>query len=231
VTGTAASIAKHLGQTPASHFPDFSSAKPPAPANLGELLPRGPPVTADPDHTRPVEPGTFSFDPALAAAFGPDLTPGGFTLPPLLRDDPSELAAVVQPSSAEMPKAAAQRYQLHGEIARGGMGVVLKGRDPDLGRELAFKVLRGELANKPTAVQRFVEEAQIGGQLQHPGVVPVYDLGRFADGRPYFAMKLVKGRTLADHFAARKTPADDRGRFLHTFLQVCQTVAYAHAKG
>ena len=63
-------------------------------------------------------------------------------------------------------------------------------------------------------MQRFVEEAQIGGQLQHPGVVPVYDLGRFADGRPYFAMKLVKGRTLADLLAERQSPSDDRGEFL-----------------
>jgi hypothetical protein len=185
----------------------------------------------DPDLTRPQsDPPTDSFDPGLAAAFGPDLTPGGFTHPPLLRDDLSD-PAIVQPSSAEMPRGAAERYQLLGEIARGGMGVVLKGRDPDLGRDLAFKVLRHELAGKPAAVQRFVEEAQVGGQLQHPGVVPVYDLGRFADGRPYFAMKLVKGRTLADLLTERPTASADRGRFLQMFLQVCQAVAYAHAKG
>src|SRR5262249_28788393 len=90
--------------------------------------------------------------------------------------------------------------------------------------------LNAELAGKP-AEQRFVEEAQVGGQLQHPGVVPVYDLGRFSDGRPYFAMKLVKGRTLADRLAERKNPADERGKFLQIFLQVCQTVAYAHSRG
>ena len=130
-----------------------------------------------------------------------------------------------------MPRAAEACYQLLGEIARGGMGVVLKGRDPDLGRDLAFKVLKAELAGRPGAEQRFVEEAQVGGQLQHPGVVPVYDLGRFADGRPFFAMKLVKGRTLAEALAERADPAADRGRFLHVFLQVCQTVAYAHSRG
>jgi WD40 repeat protein len=184
-----------------------------------------PPAPDNPDGS-----DTFTFDPALAAAFGPDLTPGGFTLPPLLRDDPSD-PPVVRPASAEVPRGGGERYQLLGEIARGGMGVVLKGRDPDLGRDLAFKVLRHDLAARPEAVQRFVEEAQIGGQLQHPGVVPVYDLGRFADGRPYFGMKLVKGHTLADRLADRASPADDRGRYLHAFLQVCQTVAYAHAKG
>jgi eukaryotic-like serine/threonine-protein kinase len=190
-------------------------------------------VTADRDPTRTLDPGppTDAFDPALAVAFGPDLTPGGWSQPPLLRDEPSDHAPFVQPSSREMPRASPDRYQLLGEIARGGMGVVLKGRDPDLGRDLAFKVLRAELAGQPAAVQRFVEEAQVGGQLQHPGVVPVYDLGRFADGRPYFAMKLVKGRTLADLLAERPDSPSDRGKFLQVFLQVCQTIAYAHAKG
>ena len=73
------------------------------------------------------------------------------------------------------------------------MGAVLKGRDPDLGRDLAVKVLLESHEDKPELMRRFVEEAQIGGQLQHPGIVPVYELGAFADRRPYFTMKLVKG--------------------------------------
>ena len=91
------------------------------------------------------------------------------------------------------------RYQLQGEIARGGMGAILKGRDVDLGRDLALKVLLESHQGNPEVVSRFVEEAQIGGQLQHPGIVPVYELGTFPepDRRPYFAMKLVKGQTLA----------------------------------
>jgi serine/threonine-protein kinase len=76
-----------------------------------------------------------------------------------------------------------------------------------------------------------VEEARIGGQLQHPGIVPVYELGRFPDLRPYFTMKLVKGRTLAEHLKARPDLSHDRARFLTIFEQVCQTVAYAHSKG
>jgi len=122
-------------------------------------------------------------------------------------------------------------YQLLGEIARGGMGVILKGHDTDLGRDVAVKVLDGELAKRPEVVQRFVEEAQIGGQLQHPGIVPVYELGLMADERPYFTMKLIKGRTLAALFQQRKNPADNRGRLLAIFESVCQTVAYAHSKG
>ncbi|MHC4411183.1 MAG: serine/threonine-protein kinase, partial [Planctomycetota bacterium] len=78
---------------------------------------------------------------------------------------------------------------------------------------------------------RFVEEAQIGAQLQHPGIVPVYGLGLQPDGRPYFAMKLVKGRTLAELLRERRTPLDGRRRFLQIFEQACQTLAYAHARG
>jgi serine/threonine-protein kinase len=80
-------------------------------------------------------------------------------------------------------------------------------------------------------VQRFVEEAQIGGQLQHPGIVPVYELGLMADDRPYFTMKLIKGQTLASLMQQRGTPTDNRGRLLAIFESVCQTVAYAHSKG
>src|SRR5262245_42561940 len=74
------------------------------------------------------------------------------------------------------------RYAVLGEIGRGGMGAVLRGRDPDLGRELALKVMLDGSAGRPEAVQRFREEAQVGGQLQHPGMVPVYELGA-SDGR------------------------------------------------
>src|SRR5207245_10308770 len=72
---------------------------------------------------------------------------------------------------------------------------------------------------------------QIAGQLQHPGIAPVYELGQFPDKRPYFTMKLVKGKTLAALLAARKDPAEDRARFVGVFAQVCQTLAYAHARG
>ena len=123
------------------------------------------------------------------------------------------------------------RYRIDGEIARGGMGSVLKGRDPDLGRDVALKVLRDDLRDDAGMVRRFVEEAQIGGQLQHPGIVPIYELGTFADLRPFFAMKLVKGHTLAQLLEARDGPGDDRPRFLSIFESIAQTVAYTHARG
>src|SRR5438874_1729614 len=74
-------------------------------------------------------------------------------------------------------------------------------------------------------------EARIGGQLQHPGIVAVYELGRLLDARLYIAMKLIRGRTLAELLEGRADPAADRARHLATFEQVCQAVAYAHACG
>jgi serine/threonine-protein kinase len=142
------------------------------------------------------------------------------------------------------------RYRIDGEIARGGMGAVFKGRDPGLGREVALKVLREDYRDDATMIRRFVEEAQIGGQLQHPGVVPIYELGTMADRRPFFSMKLVKGHTLAallgermkDEGGRMKKTTDEAGssfilhpssfsRYLSIFEAVCQTVAYAHARG
>jgi eukaryotic-like serine/threonine-protein kinase len=123
------------------------------------------------------------------------------------------------------------RYRLQSRIGGGGMGDVFRGRDTDLGREIAFKVLRDEHREHPDLARRFVEEAQIGGQLVHPGIVPIYELGSLADYRPFFTMKQVKGRTLHELLAARRTAAEDLPRYLSIFEQVCQTVAYAHARG
>ncbi len=149
----------------------------------------------------------------------------------LLRDTaPGETPGpVVRPDSTDADRSI--RYRIDGEIARGGMGAVLKGRDPDLGRDVAIKVLRADLHDKADLVRRFVEEAQIGGQLQHPGVVPIYELGTFADRRPFFSMKLVKGQTLADLLEDRSGPADDLPRFLSIFAAIAQTMAYSHTRG
>jgi serine/threonine-protein kinase len=151
----------------------------------------------------------------------------------LLRDGPADDVRLVRPRSEQMPDLTGDpgRYHLIGELARGGMGVILKGRDVDLGRDLAVKVILEEHRDHPEMIRRFVEEAQIGGQLQHPGIVPVHEIGRFSDGRLYIAMKLVKGCTLAALLEDRKEPGDDRPRFLSLFEQVCQTMAYAHSRG
>lgn len=137
-----------------------------------------------------------------------------------------------RPNSPEVPQSnSGSRYRLDGEIARGGMGAIIKGRDTDLGRDLAIKVLLDSQKDKPEVIRRLVEEAQIGGQLQHPGIAPVYELGQFADKRPFFAMKLVKDETLAKLLADREDATADRGKLIGIFEQICQTMAYAHSRG
>src|SRR5262245_10946388 len=177
-----------------------------------------------------------SLDAGLAAGFGrPAQGPRsglGPMRPVLLKEAEGDSGHVVKPTSDAMPapEHVGDRYVLYGEIARGGMGCVLRGRDAELGRELAVKVLLQKHAGRPEVVGRFLEEAQLGAQLQHPGVVPVYDAGRFG-GLPFFTMKLVKGQTLAALLGERAQPTQDRPRLLGVALQVCQAIAYAHARG
>ena len=109
--------------------------------------------------------------------------------------------------------------------------MILKCRDLDLRRDLAVKVLLEKHRARPELIRRFLIEARIAGQLQHPGTVPIHELGALADGRPYFAMKLVEGRTLEAILQERDSPSEDLPQFLGIFEQVCQTVAYAHARG
>ncbi|MFO0846022.1 MAG: serine/threonine-protein kinase [Gemmataceae bacterium] len=125
--------------------------------------------------------------------------------------------------------AAAGRYELLDEIARGGMGVIYRASDSGLGREVAIKVLSDRFGPDSAAARRFADEARIAAQLQHPAIPPVHDLGTLPDGRPFLAMKLIKGHTLDTLLAARPDPSHDRGRFVAVFEQVCQAVAYAHA--
>src|SRR5262245_43043159 len=163
------------------------------------------------------------LDARLAAGFGPDTPPA----PVVPAESQVRLRDVDEPPSAAPAAPTGERlgrYQLLGAVGQGGMGTVLRARDPELGRDLDVKLLREDRQGDPGTLRRFVEEAQIGGQLQHPGVVPVHELGRLADGRLYFTMKLVKGRTLAAMLDERTGPQQDQSRFLGVFEQVCQTV-------
>jgi len=186
-------------------------------------------MTSDPERTRTLVPVPID-DPALEAGLAIAFGDRDGTESRLVHNDAAGHESQVESSSDDLPRGGSDRYEWLGEIARGGMGVILKGRDPHLRRDLAVKVLKTELVTNESTRQRFVEEARVTGQLQHPGVVPIYDLGRAADGRPFFAMKLVKGDTLADQLSQRPDPAADRGRFLKIFEQVCHAVAYAHSK-
>jgi eukaryotic-like serine/threonine-protein kinase len=128
---------------------------------------------------------------------------------------------------ADRPPAPAG-YELLEEVGSGGMGVVYRAHDAVLRRDVALKVLQARYpADGPTA-RRFVEESQITGQLQHPGIPPVHAVGALPDGRPFLAMKLVKGQTLEAMLGGRTSPAADRGRFLSIFERVCEAVAFAH---
>ena len=133
----------------------------------------------------------------------------------------------------EAPALPAQigRYRVVGEIGRGGVGAIYRAHDVDLGRDVALKVLLDGHETNPELVRRFVEEAQIGGQLQHPGICPIHEMGLFGGDRPYFTMKLVKGRTLSALLAERRDPSIERQRFLGILEQIAQTLAYAHARG
>jgi tetratricopeptide (TPR) repeat protein len=120
-------------------------------------------------------------------------------------------------------------YELGEEIGHGGMGVVYRARDVVLDRDVAVKLLSERYSADSPAAQRFLSEARITGQLQHPGIPAVHQVGTLADGRPFLAMKLIRGRTLDAILKQRTDPAAERGRLLAIFEAVCQAVGYAHA--
>jgi serine/threonine-protein kinase len=125
----------------------------------------------------------------------------------------------------------AERYHAEGEVARGGGGAILKGRDHHLHRDIAIKVVLGIHQHNPEVQRRFLQEARITSRLQHPGIVQLYDLGRFADGSPFFTMSLEKGHTLAALLEHRERPGEELPRFLKIFESICHTIAYAHHEG
>jgi tetratricopeptide (TPR) repeat protein len=141
------------------------------------------------------------------------------------------LPGALSPES-EVPERAG-RYRIEGEVdrGRGGMGIVLRARDPELKRPLAVKVLRARYRGDPELTRRFLAEAQITSQLQHPCVPPVHEVGSLADGRPFMALKLIQGRALDVLLAGRLSPRHDLSHWLAVFGQACQAVAYAHSQG
>jgi len=124
---------------------------------------------------------------------------------------------------AELPDFSGTRYRIEREIARGGMGVVYEADDVELQRRVAIKVLASELASVP-AVERMRAEARTMARLEHPGIVPLHDVGLLPDGRLWYAMKLVRGRRLDELIAA---PPE----LLRVFLRICEAVSFAHANG
>ncbi|WP_422925491.1 protein kinase domain-containing protein [Singulisphaera sp. PoT] len=112
------------------------------------------------------------------------------------------------------------------KLGQGGMGVVFEAEEPRLDRRVALKVLKDEHRDSPAMRRRFLDEARVGGRLQHPGLVPVYNIGEI-DGLPFFTMRLIGGQTLAGLLRDRPELTWSVG----VFLQVSQTLAYAHDRG
>jgi serine/threonine protein kinase len=126
----------------------------------------------------------------------------------------------------EAPDLSETRYELRGRVGRGGMGTIWRAFDRELGREVALKVMNGP-EPRPGGVARLRTEAQVLARLEHPGLVPVHDIGSLPDGRLFYAMKLVRGRRLDEH--VRDLPSlPARLRLLE---RICEAVAFAHAHG
>jgi serine/threonine protein kinase len=142
-----------------------------------------------------------------------DLVPAGDTAPPNLPG----YEVLKPPIGERWPK-------------MGGMGVVWRVRDLQFKRLLAVKVMRAESADARW-VRLFLREARITAQLAHPSIVPVHSMGRLADGRPYYTMKLVEGKTLAEILQAEPDVASRRTELLQVFARVCEALAFAHRKG
>lgn len=126
------------------------------------------------------------------------------------------------------------RYETLGEIGRGGMGTVNLTVDRSLRRKVALKTLRTENAPKLRQVQRFVDEAQITGQLDHPNIVPIHELGRDANGSFFFTMKWVQGKTLEKLIfdeGDRRLEPDRLANLLRILTKACEAVAFAHSRG
>jgi eukaryotic-like serine/threonine-protein kinase len=127
---------------------------------------------------------------------------------------------------AANPDFSPTKYRIIKELARGGMGIVYLAEDPELGRRIAIKVLNTPEADSNIA-RRMVREARIIAGLEHPGIVPVHDVGMLADGRVFYAMKLIRGERL-DEYATRVDSIKDRLRKFHA---ACEAAAFAHAHG
>ncbi len=132
---------------------------------------------------------------------------------------------------------AEEKFSVETSIGRGGMGEVFLVTDQDLKRQVAMKILRKDIAPGREQRLHFVAEAQATSQLEHPGIPPVHDIGLTKDGRPYFTMKLVRGRTLHEvlHDLVLKRREIQREYTLHQLVTIMERIAealqFAHERG
>jgi serine/threonine protein kinase len=141
---------------------------------------------------------------------------------------------------ADTTSPSARRFLILRPHARGGLGEVFVAEDQELHREVALKEIQERHADNPESRARFLLEAEVTGGLEHPGIVPVYGLGTYGDGRPFYAMRFIRGDSLKDaierfHKDKASLPAGERAlrlrQLLGRFVDVCQAIAYAHSRG
>ncbi|WP_165068826.1 serine/threonine-protein kinase [Paludisphaera rhizosphaerae] len=139
---------------------------------------------------------------------------------------------------SETPTRAGGRFRVVRFHRQGGLGRIFVARDEELGREVALKEIRPDKADAGEMRDRFLLEAEINAGLEHPGVVPIYSLGCYEDGRPFYAMRFVEGDSLKEAIEARhkESPRPDPDsvemrKLLGRFIAVCQAIAFAHSKG
>jgi formylglycine-generating enzyme required for sulfatase activity len=155
---------------------------------------------------------------------------------PGTRIDPEGTALYEHPASSTP----GPRFRIVRPYAKGGLGEVFVARDEELQREVALKEIQQRHAQNPESRARFLLEAEVTGGLEHPGIVPVYGLGTYADGRPFYAMRFIRGDSLKEaierfHREQETLPAGERTlrlrQLLGRFVDVCNAVAYAHSRG
>src|SRR5205085_378183 len=143
--------------------------------------------------------------------------------------------------SVGSPTSDGQRFRILRPHARGGLGAVFVALDSELHREVALKQILDRHADDPASRQRFLLEAEVTGGLEHPGIVPVYGLGTYGDGRPFYAMRFIRGDSLKEaieHFHSDASLKNNPGRrslelrkLLRRFTDVCNAIDYAHSRG
>lgn len=151
---------------------------------------------------------------------------------------PSSIGPTQTASRPSHAPRAEDRYRLLDNFAHGGLGNIWRAEDTAIHRQIAFKELLPRALKNPRIIERFLEEAQITGQLEHPGIVPIYDVGVQENGTPFYAMKLLKGGNMEEAIEAlHALPRDSTERqlaftrLLRQFIAVCQAVGFAHDKG
>lgn len=208
---------------PATDFEEFCSARPAMARALRQLHERLSGSSLDSG-----APISLGFSQKLLDRYGLGAPSSVDGLRPALQAP--DLASEVE------PLAAPHRYEVKGEVARGGMGAILEVWDRGMERSLAMKVILEErrgAGQEGMLLQRFLREARVTGRLDHPGVVPVHEIGIDPGLGVYFTMRLVEGRDLRQVFDVVRAREDGwtRQRALEVILKACDTMAYCHAKG